>query len=253
MPSDWLSVCLTLVGGIVGFLGLFVSVKPQWAMRHSNLLAGTFAILTLLVVSLGIIQTRRLGQASAGLAGSLERLRESSEEIARVQRLNTELQQRLLESNDTIRTLSQQNLDQLTGGSSYPIITPLPTLTEPNTFRLVMSIVGENTLWDVSYRVTEGRPPYKPTREELARLIAGQGWNTVGMLNPGQGRPLNDVIHPSVDGVSAWTINVTARNGSTVHFLEMRFNGDQNHWERQFTIRKGNSVLRTKPWHRFGR
>ena len=56
-------------------------------------------------------------------------------------------------------------------------------------------------------------------------MLAGQGWTTVGTLNPGQGKPLSYVVLPSIDGAeSAWTVNVMARNGSTIQFLEMRFN-----------------------------
>jgi len=251
--THWLSLSSQIA---LGFLGAVVSLLNEWAGKHKVLLLLSFAVLvltsTIATHQEWVDAAREKATAETKLSDSLSKLNERTEESTRMTALNTQLQQTLLGSNETIRTLSQQNFDQLTGGPSYPVLTPLPTLSEPNTFRFFVSVVGENTIWDVSYRVTAGPPPYDPTQEELAKLLAGQGWETLGTLNPGQGRPLNYLIRPSLDSVSVWTVSVLARNGSTVHFVEMRFNREGNYWENQFTIRKGSTVLRTQPWRRLG-
>lgn len=98
-------------------------------------------------------------EASLKLANSIENLNKGAEEISRVQKLNTELQQKLLESSgrilsqgETISGLSRQAIETTTGGESF---CHMSLMGDPNnrTMTPVFLHVGKNPLYEVKARI----------------------------------------------------------------------------------------------------
>src|ERR1700687_609520 len=93
---------------------------------------------------------------------------------------------------------TNQVLQNLTGGESYPEIVVIPATGEPSgDMRFAFSVNGSSPLYEVSYKVISGRPPYLPTKESMAEALAGIGWTHLGELHPKVIRPLNEIVHPS--------------------------------------------------------
>jgi len=102
---------------------------------------------------------RQAAEANAKLASSIENLNKGAQEISRVQALNTELQQKLLESSGqiyeqgkTISGLSRQAIETTTGGKSFCYM----SLTEDPDYRArppVFLHIGKNSLYEVQARI----------------------------------------------------------------------------------------------------
>jgi len=100
-------------------LGAVVSLQEDWAKRHRALVLAAFAVLG----CIGLIATAKRGSETATanqyLANSLGSLGDSTKEISRMTTLNTQLQEKLLQSSSAIAGLSKDNLNTITGGASY--------------------------------------------------------------------------------------------------------------------------------------
>jgi len=154
LSDRWLFIA-ALAQLLLVLLGAVVSLQEGWAKRHRYLVLSAFAMLGFI----GLVATAKQGgesaTANAKLAGSLDKLGDSTKEISRMTVLNTALQQRLLDSSKSVASLAQQNINAVTGGRGYPIVTPLTALPvkSQNTLALQIFVVGENALMDVQYRI----------------------------------------------------------------------------------------------------
>ena len=108
-----------------------------------------------MAVFLGIVQAGKSGRASSQLSDTLERLRASSEETTRVQILNTELQQRLLSSSETIERLTERSINTAIGGDSFAYLM-FPTFSGSGGFPVVVH-VGDFPLSDLDVRLVDRR------------------------------------------------------------------------------------------------
>src|ERR1700685_872401 len=166
MHADIVLGVVTLLMAVLGAIASLHAPEKFW-WKISYIIA--FLIIGTVRMVFVITQSNETSAASAGLTGALEDLKKSTSEISRMTNLNAQLQQRLLDSSKTVASLAQENINAVTGGKAYPIITPITALPVKgqNTLALQAFVVGENTLMDVQYRITEGKPPYTPTEEDL--------------------------------------------------------------------------------------
>lgn len=104
-------------------VGVIVAVKPQSAVEHPWRVIAAFMLLGGIGMVAAVRQQqisaretaeaqRQAAEASVKLANSIDNLNKGAAEISRVQALNTELQQRLLET-------TEQTANQLTGADSF--------------------------------------------------------------------------------------------------------------------------------------
>ena len=118
-------------------MGAVVVIRPKWPERHPWLILGSFALVGALGMFAGWKQQqvsaretaeaqKQLADSNAKLSSSLDRLGAQSNEIARVQELNTALQQKLLDSSGklldqstVISGLSKEAIETTTGGDSF--------------------------------------------------------------------------------------------------------------------------------------
>jgi hypothetical protein len=233
--------------------GALVSLREDWAKRHRWLVLSAFAVLGFIGLVATAKQAGESAAANAKLAGSLDKLGTSTQEISRMTVLNTELQQRLLDSSKTVASLARENINAVTGGRSYPIITPITALPvkDQNTLALQAFVVGENTLMDVQYRIIEGKPPYIPTADDLKGEMTGikRRFVFVGPLPPHRGEFLPTQITPSLSGVSFYTINLMSRNRFVNEQLQVRLNEKLGRWEYTFRIQdEHGKTIKSEPW-----
>jgi hypothetical protein len=109
------------------FLGAIVSLQEDRAKKHKVLVLCAFGLLGIGGFIAGTIEASSAATASAQLSASVNSLKRSSEEQARVSQLNTQLQEKLVHQSDTITELAKRNIGEATGGDSfcYLIFTPM--------------------------------------------------------------------------------------------------------------------------------
>lgn len=123
---------------VLGFMGVLLALHEDWAKRHRSFIIAAFALAALFGFYTTIRQARdsaretahaqtQAAEANIRLSNSLDNLNKSTAEISRVQRLNTQLQEQLLTRSGEIAELSQQGIDQITGGDSFCVFLADPT------------------------------------------------------------------------------------------------------------------------------
>jgi hypothetical protein len=160
-------------------VGVIVAVRPNAAVEHPwrviaafVLLGGIGMVAALRQQQISAQETaeaqRQAAEAGAKLSNNVENLNKGAAEmakaqaeIARVQTLNTELQQRLLDSSGeilsqgkVISNLSQQAIDTTTGGGSFCYM----SLTgDPNgkVMTPVFLHIGKHPLYDIRVRIVD--------------------------------------------------------------------------------------------------
>lgn len=153
---------------------------------------------------------------------------------------------------ERLSQLSKENVDSVTGGNDFIAVDILSPPVDRDGVSLIAVTSGTHVIREARYQLTEGRPPYLPTQAEFNDLLAGR-------LPPGViAGPLGDVVpaistpvrvmHPSLEQVAYYNINIYALNGTTNEKLEVRYNAGA--WERKFTITRNNKVLRRSDWAR---
>ncbi len=218
-------------------LGVVVSIEQDWAKRHRILVLVSFFMFG----AVGVIATNQQASESArettaantALSTGLTNLQRSTEEITRLQGLNTQLQQKLLDSSSEINQLSKQNIETVTGGDSfcYAFI----KASWP-----YFSVVhrGKYPLYDVNIRVVDVekfetiRPPVSPTApkltdDEFQKALLGVTIN-IGTLFPNASIMARSSVFPSgafpfsSSGQQDFDIYFSARNGFWTEKLRWR-------------------------------
>ncbi|OFV96507.1 MAG: hypothetical protein A3H28_06230 [Acidobacteria bacterium RIFCSPLOWO2_02_FULL_61_28] len=228
-----------------------MALHERWAKENRGKVVGTFVVLGLIGGIVATQQARRSEQASAKLDSSLGNLGNAAQEISRVQGLNTKLQQQLLKSNDTIQKLSQQNLDQLTGGNSHVVVVPnFLLMNEKGEVPMFGFVRGENTMWDVSIQLRTQPIPKARNLVEAFSLGSSGKIDHVGTVNPKLSPKLRFTIQPTFlpDKINEYHINVEARNGITTEILRVRLNSDTRKWQYSYTIVRGKKTIEESQW-----
>jgi hypothetical protein len=166
-------------------------------------------------------------EAAAKLDG--ERLRDAVTEVGRMTKLNTDLQNRLLATSAKIASMSSHTYDQLTGGNTYPEVTPIFFGTSKG-YALFMTGVGSAPIVDARYSLALGEPPISLSQEELKKMtednLTGAMASTeksLGTIPWRTGRILQDYIFPTIGGPNIYRIGIRATNGQYLERLEVRF------------------------------
>ena len=148
------------------------------------------------------------------LNDALTSLDNSTKEIARVQGLNTKLQQQLLASSDTIAALAKQNISEVTGGDSFCYV---EMGTVPRDFMASVVRKGKYPLFDVHVTITDlnaldtGKPTSVNTRT-FPKIDLVRGLSHRLGLYPED---------PKVE-YKRFNIEISARNGYFTHLLRIK-------------------------------
>jgi hypothetical protein len=228
-----------------------------------------------------LVLTLAVGTFKELLSNSEEKRKEAvAANIATQEKLSAETRQaelksQLKDAQVTITKLELANVnlqlaelkktqDQITGGKGFPIAMIMPFNPDSDgSFPLWVMVSGEAPLSDVSFKVIEGA--YKaPTPEEFARIQAdekalltghrGDDMTPLGVLAAHKLVPLAaSRIHPSRDTVNTYRIFFTARNGSVLQIMDVRFNPSENIWQSRYEVRSQdpntpNKLLGKQSW-----
>src|SRR5437773_12330073 len=104
-----------MIAALTTALGGSVSAHGPTDRRHKFLWFGAFVGLGILQGWVLVKQSGQNAATSRDLENNLHRLTDLTQEVHRIQKLNTDLENRILALTETISDLSKQNLASVTG------------------------------------------------------------------------------------------------------------------------------------------
>jgi hypothetical protein len=238
MSADILLGTVTVLMTVLGtIISLHAPTDRGWKIFYAVM----FIVLGVIAVKFVIQQSRETAIANASLASDVGRLSASTDEISRMTTLNTQLQGRLLEQSDKIESLSQQGVDQATGGDSYAVVSPIMIpVVQPNTFALSLHVgknSGKNSVLDAHVYLRQLPIPNEGKQSQFMDVLSGKGDPPVyvGQIDPNWSQTLSARITPFVTGTTSYVVNVFAKNKPTTETLQVRRNAD-GAWEYSYKI-----------------
>jgi hypothetical protein len=151
-----------------------------------------------------------------------------------------------MRSTDVLIANSRQNLDEIIGGTSYIVVTPiLVPINGENEFRLGAHVIGEHRVSDARISLQDLPQPKVDPSQDFQNVVQGKKELVIfnGVVDPFSMQTLNRTILPSSAEVSSYGVSVYARNGSTMELLYVRFNSEMKRWEYSWMIGR---VIRAK-------
>jgi hypothetical protein len=224
---------------MLGILGAKSSTDPEWTARHKSLIVEAFAGFGILGLVASwvcfVTASKETAEANQRLATSVAVLSQTAndskrlaEETGRMQRLNTELQERLLESSKTIARLAKTGISTATGGDSFAYVHLLAPRWGIDAAFLQLFHRGQYPLYDVTMHIYdevpregEATPRTAFSRiEHFQTIVPGAVGlldpNTSGLMEAGSGFSFanQERIH--------FDVSFQARNGSWYQGLSSR-------------------------------
>lgn len=229
-------VWLLVVTAASALLGSVMSLHPPTKRTHKVAYAIGFVVLGVLGVVLGVQQSNETAAASkrandaqsqlrntiAQLQASSAKLEHQTKEVARVQQLNTQLQEQLLAESRDIADLSKAALENITGKDAYAYLAPQIHASTADRIPLAAVNGGEHILTGVTARVmrTDTARQMQEDSSDADMEIA------IGTLYPGEVRLLpGRFVRPVPDtetGVATYWIHISAQNGLISEGLSFR-------------------------------
>jgi hypothetical protein len=154
----------------------------------------------------------------------------------------------------------QINVNEITGGTSFPVVHAPLIAISPNTFPLMMRVNGRYDLQDVQVEVVKLPEPGFGTQEWAERSLAGKNSNVqsafLGNVSHTSGKQIPISVTASDDGtITEYSVNVYARNRMTHESLRIRKNATTGRWESSFRVIDGRTektLEQSKPeWRGF--
>jgi hypothetical protein len=160
MPPIWgqrmldfiLSCFLGVITVAIAVLGGFISSSNR-RYRIAFYVLGAISVLLIVIMGYRTFRDQTAAEtARQELSSSVDSLGRAAGEISRVQGLNTQLQQRLLEQSQNITSLAEENISQVTGRGtfSYFVVAPNLGAGDPITFPLQVFVRGKYPMREVS-------------------------------------------------------------------------------------------------------
>lgn len=242
-----ISAILTVLTIAMAYLGVHVTLHPAGSPRASRwykigfcaCAAGAVFLVTWQGIRNGDAQ-QKAAKANADLAAALTGISLATQETARIQSLNTQLQERLLTQSGTILGLSQDAIKTTTGGNSFCYMSFLDSVAPSTTYSVpVFFAVGKYPLYEVSARVGDLDKLFSlPSDTGAHALASGRlSENTIQIGSIAAGSVwMNESIKLGLDNFNKRSFNVffTARNGFWHEALRMRLVGGR--WLRAYRV-----------------
>jgi hypothetical protein len=207
---------------VLGILTVVISVLGGRSTENSRY-RNAFYLMGFISVLCIVISGFRNYQIQIESAESQEKLNSSLAEIARVQELNTKLQERLVESSATIASLAKASIEEITGGDSFCYVEI--RYVGGNLFQAFVSGKGKNPVSGVSIRIVDLDLMQEtlPTGQIEAVRKGERSFSfPLPARYTGFMKPLYD-IKPTPDTVSKrFNIFILARNGDFTGLLRLR-------------------------------
>jgi len=168
---------------------------------------------------------------------------------------------------DATMTKAQENLNHMTGGSSYPRVdlVPIPMTGTINKMRLAFTVDGKNPLFDVDVTLQTSRQPSVMNATDFLTTGNIQGHIhelSATSVSGNRAEVLPVPVEPSLTSQSEYQIVTIARNGTFVETLRVRHlaamtptdKGLWAEWEQSLEITRGTGksqrLIKKVPWHK---
>lgn len=168
---------------------------------------------------------------------------------------------------DATMNKAGENLNHMTGGDSYPVITmlPIPLANTMNKMRVILTIAGKNPLFDVEVNMRTLPQPKVLSATEFITNGREPGVITqldAPSISPTRANMLPVPIEPSLSGQSDYRFTTVARNGTFTETLHVRNLGNvvvgkkglELAWEQSYEIILYNGrtqrVIKKFKWHK---
>lgn len=145
---------------------------------------------------------------------------------------------------DLLAGTSQETLNELTGGDSYPVVTPGIRFGNPKEVPLSLDVKGHYGLRDFELSIEEG--------EWTDPLTNKQIWSLPKMfLNPTGLGVLLTSLRPDLGKDNFYTIRMrcTCKEGPFTESLTLRFNESVKQWQYNLWMMNGRHIGMEKPRH----
>jgi len=217
-----------LLSGACQFLltvfGVVSSRYSDWANRNRWLVVAGFTIVGLIGLYATIQQVDKSARDSTEARTTLQNLQNSTEEIRRLQNLNTDLQRKLLASSDTIKNLAQQNINTVIGGDSFcyaSIASNVPYVTFVHQGKYPLSNVVARVVDLTQLKAIQAKSARDRLPDEEQRALMGTTI-VVGELIPGSAVSRNVAFTFSSSGQEDFNVFFSARNGFWEQLIRWR-------------------------------
>ncbi|HXP69812.1 MAG TPA: hypothetical protein VOA88_11055 [Candidatus Dormibacteraeota bacterium] len=145
---------------------------------------------------------------------------------------------------DLLTGTSHETLNELTGGDSYPVVTPGISFGKPEEVPLTLKAEGHYGLRDFELSIEEGLWTDPLTNKQV--------WSLPKMfLNPAGLGVFLTILHPDLKKDNFYTIRMrcTCKEGPFTESLTLRFNESVKQWQYNLWMMNGRHIGMEKPGH----
>jgi hypothetical protein len=146
---------------------------------------------------------------------------------------------------DLLAGTSQETLNELTGGDSYPVVTPGISFGKPAEVPLFLEVKGRYGLRDFELSIEEGQWTDFQTNKQI--------WSQPKMFlnQTGLDYFLNAKLYPDMKKVNFYTIRMwcTCKEGPFTESLTLKFDDVGKRWQYNLWMMNGRNVGMEKPRH----
>jgi hypothetical protein len=228
---------------VMAVLGAALSIHGFKSKLNKILLMLVFIGLGTYAVYLISVQANKNARASAKLDNNIAQLRISLAETSRLQKLNSELQERLFEQTKTIIALSKKAIDTTVGGDSFGYIAAVNPWT-PNNWIPTFAFKGKHPLYGVKARIVNADNKFTETPFTVQEAIKFLTQDTIDVGDVAADEHMGlafDRPIPMSNGSGSFNIFFSARNGSWSESLKLvNMNGK---YLQAIQVRRGDKVI----------
>lgn len=227
-------IWLGIVTVFMAVLGGIVSAHAPTNKWHKIAYMVVFVMAGAASVRLVIRISNESEASNVGLTNAVGNLNQSTHEITRMTKLNTELQEKLLAQDAGISKLAEESFKNIVGADSFAYVSPQPA-DYGRPIPLFVWDHGKYNLTGVTLTFREGND-----FSWLGTPIE------VGTLHPGWGKPLGIMLTPKPDeksGIASYSVEIYTQSDFMTEMLYFRKSKDGKFWVSSFNVQK----------HKFGR
>ena len=229
ISDKWL-LTAAIVQALLAILGVFVTLKEEWAKRRQWPVFSVFVVLGVVGLLASVEQGGESSRANDKLAASVQDLGQATREIGRVTSLNTDLQTKLLAQEETISGLAKRGIGSVTGGNSFCYLKLLSRDTQDGSFVLLSE--GEFPLYEISIQAVD-----VGSLEDLRIRRGVPAWSFEEMES--MTTYLQIATIPSHTAKTG--IHIPIRNGTKADF-NIFFSARNGFWSELVRLRKVNGL-----------
>lgn len=240
---------------LMGLMGFLVSMQPPVRVRWKICAVLIFILLTGSTITLVVSQSKESMATQSKLSRTLEDLQRSNREIERVQSLNNDLQQHLVDASESIRELaaknvmlSERNVQTVTGGDSYCYISVASASATGGVLTAVHR--GQYPLYSVHARLVDlaKAKTFSSTQQPTLEEVTANDLNIpIGDLAARTAVVLQRITFPATDRLSI-NIFFSAHNGLWTETLRLRL--VEGHWAQAIKILRAQGSKEVPIWEK---